>query len=44
MAELKFTELITNRLLLRKFDLNDIAKVVELAGEFEIADTTLRIR
>ena len=43
MAELKFTELITNRLLLRKFDLNDIAKVVELAGEFEIADTTLRI-
>jgi RimJ/RimL family protein N-acetyltransferase len=43
MAELKFTELITNRLLLRKFNLDDTSKVVGLAGEYEIADTTLRI-
>ena len=43
MAELKFTELITNRLLLRKFDLDDTSKVVDLAGEYEISDNTLRI-
>ena len=43
MAELKFTELTTDRLFLRKFDFNDVTKIVEFAGEFEIADTTLRI-
>lgn len=43
MSELNFAELKTERLILRKFDLNDIAKVTELASEFEIADTTLRI-
>jgi len=43
MAELKFTELFTDRLLLRKFKLSDVTKVVKLAGVFEIADTTLRI-
>ena len=43
MAKLEFAELFTNRLILRKFELNDVTKVVELAGEFEIADTTIRI-
>ncbi len=43
MARLEFAELFTSRLALRRFELNDVAKVVELAGEFEIADTTLRI-
>lgn len=43
MAKLEFAELFTDRLVLRKFDLSDVSKVVELAGEYEIADTTLRI-
>jgi [ribosomal protein S5]-alanine N-acetyltransferase len=43
MAELKFAELMTERLLLRKFDLDDIEGVTALAGAYEIADTTLRI-
>jgi len=33
----------TDRLLLRYFDLNDAARVAELAGVFEVADTTLSI-
>jgi RimJ/RimL family protein N-acetyltransferase len=43
MKKLLFIELNTERLRLRKFAKTDSQKVIELAGAFEIADTTLRI-
>ena len=43
MAKIKFPQLITNRLLLRKFLIIDSVIVAKLAGVFEIADTTIRI-
>lgn len=43
MAKIKFPQLITNRLLLRKFLITDSVIVAKLAGVFEIADTTIRI-
>jgi RimJ/RimL family protein N-acetyltransferase len=40
---MKYPNIETNRLLLRGFTFSDVPRVQELAGQFEIADTTLRI-